>query len=133
MRLPMVAFVGLVFLAAAAPASAAVYTGQFEELSPVFTSFVLGMDFNVFGDSLTPPAVGDATGLLQAAGFGNVMSEFVGFVPGNIALMERSQPISFSTKILNAEAAGAAAAIIYNNARGRPPSRCPASPRRPSR
>lgn len=62
-------------------------------------------------------APGDVTGQIQSAGLGNDMSEFSGFVPGRIALVQRGvQP--FQTKANNAVAAGAIGMIIYNNTTG---------------
>ena len=62
-------------------------------------------------------APGDVTGQIQSAGLGNDMSEFAGFVPGRIALVQRGvQP--FQTKANNAVAAGAIGMIIYNNTTG---------------
>lgn len=69
----------------------------------------------------TKAAPGDVTGEIQSAGFGNSMSDFSGFVPGRIALVQRgpiANPVSFSTKISNAIAAGAIGVIIYNHSPG---------------
>ena len=99
------------------------FTGEFQDISPNSTSFVLGTDFNPFSEFTEfgiLPFVGEATGLLQAAGGGNQPSDFSYFVSGNIALMERGEGTYFSTKINNAEAAGAIAAIIYNSGLGDP-------------
>ena len=40
-------------------------------------------------------------------------SDFAGFLPGNIALIQRGT-CTFAQKVANAEAAGASAAIIFN-------------------
>jgi hypothetical protein len=57
------------------------------------------------------------TAQLQSAGLGNAASDFTGFVPGRIALVQRGvQP--FQTKVNNAIAAGAVGVIIYNNTTG---------------
>jgi len=54
---------------------------------------------------------------IQAAGLGNDMTEFSGFVAGRIALVQRGvQP--FQTKVNNAIAAGAVGVIMYNNTTG---------------
>ncbi|MCK5029853.1 MAG: S8 family serine peptidase [Thermoplasmatales archaeon] len=50
-------------------------------------------------------------------GTGNELSDFPAGVSGNIALMERGVE-TFATKVDNAMARGAAAAIIYNNVNG---------------
>jgi autotransporter-associated beta strand protein len=66
-------------------------------------------------------APGDVTGEIQSAGFGNSMSDFSGFVPGRIALVQRGpieNSVPFSTKISNAIAAGAIGVIIYNHSPG---------------
>jgi hypothetical protein len=57
------------------------------------------------------------TALLQSAGLGNAASDFTGFVPGRIALVQRGVQ-SFQTKVNNAIAAGAVGVIIYNNTTG---------------
>lgn len=62
---------------------------------------------------------GVTTGLsggIVDCGIGNV-SEFPAGVRGNIALIQRGT-LNFSTKVANAMAAGATAAIIYNNVSG---------------
>jgi len=59
----------------------------------------------------------DITGTVVDCGTGNVLSEFPNDVNGNIALMQRGDE-SFATKVDNAMAQGAAAAIIYNNVPG---------------
>ncbi|SDP26811.1 PA domain-containing protein [Nakamurella panacisegetis] len=83
-------------------------------------SFGLGTDFN--------PAhvAGSTTAKVQPAGgivvpatpapssaSGCQASDFAGFVPGNIALIQRGT-CTFAQKVANAEAAGASAAIIFN-------------------
>jgi subtilisin family serine protease len=62
---------------------------------------------------------GISTGLtatVYACGLGNP-TDFPAAVRSNIALIERGT-LTFSNKVINAMAAGAAAAIIYNNAAG---------------
>ncbi len=54
---------------------------------------------------------------VQFVGFGNVPEDFSNFVPGRIALMERGGA-TFLTKVRNAQAAGAIAAIVHNHATG---------------
>lgn len=57
------------------------------------------------------------TTLIQSAGFGNSASEFVGFMAGKIALVQRGVE-SFQTKVDNAVNAGAIGVIIYNDVAG---------------
>ena len=56
------------------------------------------------------------TGQLVAAGLGYA-DDFPAEANGNIVLIERGE-ITFSSKVANAEAAGAVAAVIYNNENG---------------
>jgi subtilisin family serine protease len=56
------------------------------------------------------------TATVYDCGLGN-LTDFPAAVRGNIALIERGT-LTFSNKVLNAMAAGATAAIIYNNASG---------------
>src|SRR6185369_4202087 len=90
------------------------------EESPTPHSFGLGTEFN-------PAAVaGSVNAKLQPAGgivvpatptpssaSGCSASDFTGFVAGNIALIQRGT-CTFAQKVANAEAAGASAAIIFN-------------------
>jgi len=99
---------------------------ELERLAPNPTTFVEGVDFlrNRF-DSGTPE--GTATGSLvpvdlniPAASLppnsntsGCEAADFVGFPAGAVALMQRGT-CGFAVKVLNAQAAGAAAAIVMN-------------------
>ncbi|MCH7484965.1 MAG: M20/M25/M40 family metallo-hydrolase, partial [Chloroflexi bacterium] len=56
------------------------------------------------------------TGQLVAAGLGYA-DDFPAEADGNVVLIERGE-ITFSSKVANAEAAGAVAAVIYNNEDG---------------
>lgn len=56
-------------------------------------------------------------GTIVDCGTGNTAAEFPAAVRGNIALIQRGTE-TFSTKVNNATAAGATAAIIYNNVAG---------------
>ena len=76
------------------------------------TSYVQNTDWTL-GTSVS----GLATAQVQAAGLGNSMTEFSGFVPGRIALVQRGVQ-TFQTKVNNAIAAGAVGVIIYNNQAG---------------
>jgi aminopeptidase YwaD len=62
-------------------------------------------------------ASGEATGELVAAGIGQPQDFPSQGVAGQVALLERGD-ISFSNKVANAAAAGAAAVIVYNNQEG---------------
>jgi autotransporter-associated beta strand protein len=77
------------------------------------TSLIYSTDY-VAGTSI---GAANITAQVQSAGFGNNASEFVGFVPGRIALVQRGVE-SFQVKVNNAIAAGASAVIIYNNTTG---------------
>jgi len=95
-------------------------TPVMREDSPTPQSFQVGTDFN-------PAKVGgSATAQVQPAGgtivpapptpssaSGCQASDFAGFVPGNIALIQRGT-CTFAQKVANAEAAGASAAVIFN-------------------
>ncbi|HWD80659.1 MAG TPA: M28 family peptidase [Kribbella sp.] len=95
-------------------------TPVLREESPTPHSFVIGTDFN------PGLVVGTTTANLQPAGgiispatptpssaSGCAPSDFATFVPGNIALIQRGT-CTFATKVANAEAAGATAAVIFN-------------------
>ncbi|GAA1968825.1 aminopeptidase PaaP [Nocardioides panacihumi] len=90
------------------------------ETLPTPHSFGLGTDFN------PGPVAGTTTAKLQPAGgivvpatpapssaSGCAASDFAGFGVGNIALIQRGT-CTFAQKVANAQAAGASAAIIFN-------------------
>jgi Zn-dependent M28 family amino/carboxypeptidase len=93
----------------------------FSELSPTAPDYVLGDEW---GPGQT---TGTATGkTLQPAGgivlpptpspsssSGCTSADFSGFVPGNIALIQRGT-CNFGVKVLNAKAAGASGVVIFN-------------------
>lgn len=91
----------------------------FEQLVPVPTVYVDQTDYDV----MTFSGPGDVTGVAQAVDLaladpasstsGCEAADFAGFVPGNIALIQRGT-CTFATKALNAEAAGALAAVVFN-------------------
>src|SRR5437899_7267031 len=98
------------------------YTGlpSFSEVSPTSHTYTLTGEWNP-GQS-----VGTATADLQPAGgivipptptssssSGCTAADFTGFVPGRIALIQRGG-CNFGVKVLNAQAAGATGAIIFN-------------------
>ncbi len=95
-------------------------TPVLREESPTPHSFGLGTDFN------PGPVAGSTSAKLQPAGgivvpatptpssaSGCQASDFAGFLPGNIALIQRGT-CTFAQKVANAEAAGASAAVIFN-------------------
>ncbi len=58
---------------------------------------------------------GTLSARIQPAGSGCAADEFQSFIPGSIALLERST-CSYDTQVKNASHAGAVAVILYNNA-----------------
>ena len=95
-------------------------TPSFSEVSPTAHAYVLGTDWG------PGRSIGVATGALQPAGgiilpptqtssstSGCTTSDFTGFVPGRIALIQRGG-CNFGVKVLNAQAAGASGVIIFN-------------------
>ena len=94
---------------------------ELARISPNPRTFEEGIDFlrNSF-DTGTPE--GTATGALTVVDPGSASSgceaaDFAGFVPGSIALVQRGT-CPFAQKALNAQAAGAAGAIVWNNQPG---------------
>jgi len=99
----------------------------FTELSePIFTrtaptpeTYTVVDDFQTMSYS----AAGDATGTIQAVDVnlappratssGCDMADFAGFTPGNVALIQRGT-CDFAVKAVNAQNAGASAAVIFN-------------------
>jgi Zn-dependent M28 family amino/carboxypeptidase len=94
------------------------------------TSFVEDKDFAVFDYS----GSGTASGAVQAVDVnyadpsvitsGCETSDFAGFTPGNVALLQRGG-CSFGAKAMNAQNAGAAAAIVSNQGNAPSPSSPP--------
>jgi Zn-dependent M28 family amino/carboxypeptidase len=93
--------------------------GELERVSPSPEAFVEGTDFDV----MTYSGSGDVTANVQpvdttasptdTSTSGCEASDFTSFVPGNIALVQRGT-CTFRVKASNAEAAGAAAVVIFN-------------------
>lgn len=95
----------------------------FDVTVPDLPAYVEGQDFF----TMTYSGKGDVTAVLQKAGgiilppganpstsaSGCTAADFTGFVPGNIALIQRGT-CTFALKAQNAKAAGASAAIIFN-------------------
>ena len=95
---------------------------SFGEVAPAATSYTLKTDWN----PATYSGSGDVTAAVQPAGgiiipatpdpsstSGCSSSDFAGFVPGNIALIQRGW-CDHSVKVANAQAAGAVGVIIFN-------------------
>jgi hypothetical protein len=95
-------------------------TPVMNEVSPTPHTFGLGTEFN------PGPVAGSANAKLQPAGgivvpatptpssaSGCDAADFAGFLPGNIALIQRGT-CTFALKAANAEAAGASAVVIFN-------------------
>ncbi|NJM30846.1 MAG: M20/M25/M40 family metallo-hydrolase, partial [Rhizobiales bacterium] len=95
-----------------------------QQTQPNIKDYVLDTDYGTMDYS----ASGDVTAVLQNAGgivippnpapppnsaSGCDPADFTGFVPGNIALIQRGT-CSFAQKVENATAAGASAAIVFN-------------------
>ena len=101
---------------------------ELEQVGPNPTVYQVDTDFASMQYSVS----GDVTAILQAVDLdmpptGNSTSgcepaDFAAFTPGNIALIQRGT-CYYSTKALNAQAAGAAGVIIFNE--GNTPDRIP--------
>jgi hypothetical protein len=92
----------------------AAYSIAFEQISPDPTTYILGTDFSV----MTFSGFGDVTASLQpVSNLGCGAADFAGFTPGSVALILRGTCF-FVDKVANAAAAGAVAALIYNNVPG---------------
>jgi Zn-dependent M28 family amino/carboxypeptidase len=94
-----------------------------QQVSPVPTTYVWQIDFSTMSYS----GSGDATAPVQAVDLlmpptggstsGCEATDFAGFVPGNIALIQRGT-CTFAAKAVNAQAAGAVGVVIYNEGNG---------------
>jgi len=95
-------------------------TPSFSEVSPTAHDYVLLTDWG------PGKSIGIAAGAIQPAGgivlpptptssstSGCTASDFTGFVPGRVALIQRGS-CNFGVKVLNAKAAGASGVIIFN-------------------
>ena len=90
-----------------------------QQIAPNPTDYVSGVDFA----TMTYSGGGDATANLQAVDLlmpptggstsGCEAADFAGFIPGNIALLQRGT-CTFAIKAQNADAAGAVGAVIFN-------------------
>lgn len=94
----------------------------FEQTVPDLVSYTYDVDFAI----MTYSGTGDVTAVVQqvndnvlpptptsSSSAGCEAGDFSGFVPGNIALIQRGT-CTFGEKVANAAAAGASAAIIFN-------------------
>jgi Zn-dependent M28 family amino/carboxypeptidase len=98
-----------------------------ERTSPSPTAFALRTQWNpptYSGSGNVTARVQPSTGILipapatQTSTSGCSAASFNGFVPGRIALLQRSATCSNYTKVHNAELAGAAGVIIFNDGGG---------------
>jgi lactocepin len=86
-----------------------------------------GLEFSIGGEKNIAPYTSSGTDILSVfkgkelkavdCGLGGLPEHFPAEVKGNLALIERGG-YNFTDKIANAEAAGATAVIVYNNASG---------------
>ncbi len=86
-----------------------------------------GVEFSIGGENNIAPYTSSGTDILSVfkgkelkavdCGLGGLPEHFPAEVKGNLALIERGG-YNFTDKIANAEAAGATAVIVYNNASG---------------
>src|SRR5690606_22188448 len=91
----------------------------FEQVSPTATTYSTPEDFSTMtysgaGDVTAVAEAVDTDGTPGASTSGCEDTDFAGFTPGNIALMQRGS-CAFGLKAANAAAAGAAGAIIFNS------------------
>lgn len=113
-----VLFIGV----AATPADAALVS-VLERTTPFPFTFPQNPDASLIPDgheAFVGSDVGDVTASLKGVdlSFGNSgceAADFAGFAAGSVALMARSSTCTFSVQALNAQAAGAAAVIIFDN------------------
>jgi hypothetical protein len=90
------------------------FIGSLEQISPVATTYTLGVDFNVFLDNGNA-AVGDVTAPVGTAlSDGCTPSDYFAFVAGDISLVQRGV-CTFSNKAIIAAEAGAVGILIYDN------------------
>lgn len=106
---------------------------EMEQVQPSLVQYVNGVDFLTMSYS----GNGDVTAVVQPVGgiilppteqsssaSGCTAADFAGFQAGNIALIQRGT-CTFAEKVANAEAAGASAAIIFNEGNPGAPDRIP--------
>ena len=90
-----------------------------EQVAPTPTVYLQGTDFDLFSNTEGGDVTGAVTPVDLQLGLGNTSTsgcealDFAGFPAGNIALLQRGT-CSFQIKAENADAAGAAGAIIFN-------------------
>ncbi|WP_434445880.1 M20/M25/M40 family metallo-hydrolase [Lentzea sp. E54] len=97
---------------------------RLDRIAPAPRVFARDTDFTRNG--FTPTFEGDVTGVVQpvdvvvpptpapnGSSSGCEAADFAGFVPGHVALIQRGT-CGFNVKVLNAQAAGASAVILFN-------------------
>jgi hypothetical protein len=105
-------------------------TTTFTENSPTAHTFALGTEWipgRTHGNPTTAPiqpagGIVDPPTATPSSASGCSPADFAGFVPGNIALIQRGTCF-FGVKVLNAKAAGATGVIIFNEGNPSPPGR----------
>ncbi|HEX3036945.1 MAG TPA: PA domain-containing protein [Thermodesulfobacteriota bacterium] len=102
------------------PLAVSATTFELVSPSPVIKTYQYPTDYKLFtGDGSTTfsSAPGDVTAPVQFVGYGNTDAYYAGFIPGNIALIERggTGDLYFSTKVNFADNYGAIGAIIFDN------------------
>lgn len=111
--------VGPLLVALCAPTAAtAALIGDLDLLSPISRSFVESVDFTTFADNGNA-ALGSVTAALQivdpnSTTAGCEAADFAGFAAGSIALIRRGT-CTYATKVINAAAAGAFGALIFDS------------------
>jgi Zn-dependent M28 family amino/carboxypeptidase len=106
---------------------------ELSQVAPNAVTYVNGTDFL----TMTYSGAGDVTAVVQPVGgivipptqtassaSGCTAADFSGFVPGNIALIQRGT-CTFYEKAVNADAAGASGVIIFNEGNPGEPDRIP--------
>ena len=92
-------------------------------ISPDPKTYTVLTDFRRFTTGSTDGAVTAPIQVPPGSQNGCTADAFIGFVPGNIALIERGPAgCTFNAKATNAKAAGAVGVLIYNNAAGPAPA-----------
>lgn len=106
---------------------------QFSQVAPELETYVYGEDFLTMDYSASGNVTAVGQGVIDniipptntsSSNAGCEPADFAGFVPGNIAVIQRGF-CTFAQKVANAAAAGASAAIIFNEGNPGQPERIP--------